>query len=582
PAAPDDRAAGYGRLPLRFEPNLGQVDDEVSFLARGPGYTAFLTPTGAVLALAGAGEPARMRLEGATPRSPGRGVGRQETTVNRLSGGDPSAWRTGVPTFGSVRFDGAYPGVDVVYRGGAGQLAYDFLVAPGADPDLITVGFDRAPTIDRRGRLVMAPAAGDIRHDPPVAFQEIDGRRRPVPARFEARGSTGIGFDLGPFDRSLPLVIDPTISYSTYLGGVLADTAFAVAVDAAGNAYVAGSTASDEFPTAGAIQPVRDTTTATDAFVAKINPSGTGLVWSTFLGGGAADAASGIGLDGAGNIYVAGSTSSTNFPTANPLQAAKGAGTTADAFVAKLSPAGNTLVWSTYLGGGGAEAANGLAVDAAGNAYVAGSTVSTDFPTANPLQPAKAGAAATADAFVAKLNPAGNTLVWSTYLGGGDGDSANGVAVDGAGNAYVAGSATSTDFPTAGALQAARGPGLGSDAFVTKLAADGRALAWSTYLGGAGVDTALGIAVDGAGSAYLTGSTDSDDFPVARAFQAAKGTSVDTDAFVSKLNPNGTALVYSTYLGGNESEVGQAIAVDGTGQAHVTGLTNSSLFPTVD
>ncbi|MEO6121177.1 MAG: SBBP repeat-containing protein, partial [Acidimicrobiales bacterium] len=382
-------APDYGRLPMRFEPNTGRWSDDVSFVARGPGYTAWLNPTEAVLSVTGSDSPSRMRLVGATSTQPGRGVGRQATVTNRLTGGDPAGWRRDISTFDSVRFDGAYPGIDVVYRGGGGQLAYDFVVAPGADPGQIGLSFDRPPTIDGQGRLVVATPSGDVRHDPPVAFQQVDGRRRPVPARFEARGTGEVGFRLGRFDPAIALVIDPTISYSTYLGGLLADTAFAIAVDGACNAYVTGSTASDDFPTAGALQAARGATTATDVFVAKINPAGTGLVWSTFLGGGAADAAAGIALDGAGNLYIAGSTASPDFPTANAFQPANGAGTTSDAFVAKLNPAGNALLWSTFLGGGAADAATSIAVDAAGNAYLAGSVASTDFPTANAFQPAK-------------------------------------------------------------------------------------------------------------------------------------------------------------------------------------------------
>ena len=565
---------------MRFEPNVGQFDGAVDFVARGPGYTAFLNPTEAVLSLAGATTSSRMRLVGATPSAAGRGVDRQPTTTSHLRGADPATWRTGVANYGSVRFDGAYPGIDVVYRGGQGQLTYDFHLVPGADPARIDLGFDGTTTIDAGGGLVVDTPSGPVRHAPPVAFQQLGDRRQIVPSRFEARGST-IGFRLGAYDAGRPLVIDPSISYSTYLGGLAADTGFAIVVDAAGNAYVAGSTASDDFPVAGALQPRRGTGAGTDAFVAKISPTGSSLVWSTYLGGNGADAAAGIGLDAAGNVYVAGSTASTDYPTAGAFQAAKGAGTTSDAFVTKLNPAGNALVWSTYLGGGGADAANAMAVDGAGVVTLAGSVVSTDFPTANARQPAK-GAGASADAFVARFDATGRALAFSTYLGGNDGDTANAVAVDAAGNVYVAGSATSTDFPTASAFQAARGSGIDSDAFVSKFDTTGRNLLYSTYLGGTGLDAAFALAVDGAGSAYVTGSTTSSDFPTARPLQPARAAGAESDAFVTKLSPAGTALTYSTFLGGQELDAGAAIALDGAGQAYVAGSTNSHRFPVVD
>jgi hypothetical protein len=365
--------------------------------------------------------------------------------------------------------------------------------------------------------------------------------------------------------------------YSTYLGGSADDGGNGIAVDGAGNAYVTGTTVSTDFPTANPLQAT--CAGISDAFVTKLNAAGNALVYSTYLGGSRYDVGNGIAVDGAGNAYVTGFTDSTNFPTANALQATFGGGVNGeDAFVAKLNATGHALVYSTYLGGSDDEG-NGIAVDGSGNAYITGRTLLSTFPTANSLQATFGGGFA--DAFVSKLNAAGNALVYSTFLGGSGDEAGKGIAVDGAGNAYVTGFTSSTDFPTTNPLQATSGGGVyGEDAFVAKLNATGNALVYSTYLGGSGDDFGDGIAVDGAGNAYVTGSTDSTDFPTANPLQATcAGVS---DAFVTKLNAAGNALVYSTYLGGSDGDGGDGIAVDGAGNAYVTGFTSSTDFPTAN
>ena len=577
-------AAAFGALPLRFEANRGQVAGGADFVARAPGYTALVSATELVLAVRGGpgAPPLTMSLAGADAAAPARAGTTLEGVSNYLSGPDPSRWVLGVPGYGSVTYEQPYPGIDLVYRGAGSGLEYDFVVAPGADPGRIALAFDRPAAVDGGGNLTIDMPGGPVRHEKPVVFQEIGGTRRPVDGRYVlqagAGGRTTVGFALGSYDRSHPLVIDPVVVYSTFLGGPLGDAVNGIAVDAAGHAYVAGTTTSPTFPTADPFQGTKGAGTADDAFVAKFNPAGNGLVYSTFLGGGASDVANAIALDGAGNAYVAGQTASTDFPTAGPFQGAKGAGTTTDAFVAKLNAAGNGLVYASFLGGALADAATGVAVDAAGNAHLAGSTSSTDFPTASPLQ-ANKGAGTEADAFVARVNAAGSALLYSTYLGGALADSAAAIALDGAGNAYVVGQTASTDFPTAAAFQAAKGAGAATDGFVAKLPPAGSPLAWSTYLGGSGADAVRGVAVDGAGAAYVTGSTASTDYPTAAPFQAAKGGGPEPDAFVTKLAPSGASLVYSTYLGAGEQDQGSAIAVDATGSAHVSGIANSELFP---
>src|SRR5208337_4190756 len=372
----------------------------------------------------------------------------------------------------------------------------------------------------------------------------------------------------GSYDRTRPLFIDPVLSFSTYLGSG-GTFGYGIAVDSAGSAYVTGTIAGMPF-----IQRLYPTD-GDEAFVVKLNPAGNALVYSTYLGG--VTSGNGIAVDAAGNAYVTGATASTGFPTVNPLQPSFGG--VVDAFVAKLNPTGSALVYSTYLGGSGIDGGSGIAVDSAGNAYVTGTTLSTDFPTANPLQATNKAAKGTA--FVAVLNPAGSALVYSTYLGGSVQDGGSGIAADSAGNAYVTGTTLSTDFPTANPLQATNKAAKGT-AFVAKLNPAGSALVYSTYLGGSVQDGGSGIAADGAGNAYVTGTTDSTDFPTANPLQANcdSCTAAFGAPFVAVLNPTGSAFVYSTYLGGGGG-AGNGIAVDGVGNAYVTGNTGAD-FPIVN
>ena len=557
----------YGKLPLSFEANRGQTDPQVKFLSRGPHHTLFLTSDEAVMVftkpeLSAKNTPAevkpakreratqavlRIRFVGANPKTRVQGQEELPGKANYFIGNAPTKWRTKVPTYAKVRYDDLYPGVDLIYYGTQRQLEYDVVVRPGADPNRIIFGIQGADDleVDAQGDLVLHTAAGQIRQHKPFVYQVVDGVRKEIPGGYVLRDTHQVGFRVTAYDPSLPLIIDPLLVYSTYLGGANNDNASAVAVDAAGNAYVTGITASaTNFPTtAGAFQTTLGG--GSDAFVTKLNPTGTALIYSTFLGGSDFDTGVGIAVDASGNAYVTGSTASTNFPTtAGAFQttlAGPGGGSLTDAFVTKLNPTGTALVYSTYLGGRDFDNGEEVAVDAAGNAYVTGRTSSTDFPTTvAAFQTTSAGGG---DAFVTKLNSTGSALVYSTFLGGAESsDGGFGIAVDALGNAYVTGLTNSTDFPTtAGAFQTTIGST--QSAFVTKLNPTGSALVYSSYLGGSSLDQGSGIAVDARANAYVTGVTLSTDFPTtADAFQTTLGGS--TDAFVAKLSfantPGGT------------------------------------------
>jgi Beta-propeller repeat/FG-GAP-like repeat len=599
----------YGRLPLSFEANQGQADERVKFLSRGRGYTLFLTSGEAVLVLrqsvrkedqrtgkSGLEEPRgkfaqgpstelRVKLVGAK-----RGVevrGEEELTgkSNYFIGNDPTKWRTNVANYGRVKYENVYRGVDLVYYGHQGELESDFIVGAGVDAGVIRLqmaGAERV-RINGQGDLQLKTAGGEVVLGKPVVYQRSVGKERQageagrhlIAARYVVKGEREVGFAVGRYDVKEPLIIDPVLRYSTYLGGTGDDIGNGIAMDAAGNAYVTGDTNSANFPL---VSPLKTFGGGYEAFVTKINAAGNALVYSTYLGGSGGDEGRGIAVDAAGNAYVTGYTTSTNFPTVNPFQAAYLGGGNSDAFVTKLSATGNALIYSTYLGGSGRPGAGdlgyGIAVDAAGNAYVTGVTSSSNFPTKNPLQ-ATLGGTSASNAFVTKFSSAG-VGVYSTYLGGGGNDSGNGIAVDAGGNAYVTGSTTSTNFLTANPLQPTSGGGY--DAFVTKLSATGNALVYSTYLGGNGSDSGNGIAVDAAGNAYVTGVTSSANFPTANPLQSACATCPNSTAFVTKFNAAGNALVYSTYLGGGGANAGIGIAVDAFRNTYVTGYSSTS-FP---
>jgi hypothetical protein len=621
-----------------FERNRGQVNEQAQFLSRGDGYSLFLADGEAVMVFhrgrsqregkTRLGKPVetsvlRMQLIGAnrTPRA--TGLDELPGRANYFIGKDPTKWRTELPLYAKVKYENVYPGVDLVYYGNQGRLEYDLIVAPGVDPRVITLSFQGADRVEQDvdGDLVIRSAAGVLRQSKPIIYQEIDGIRKPVPGRYVLKSAHQIGFDVAAYDPNHPLVVDPTLIYSTYLSGSADTLVHAIAVDQTGSAYVTGCTTSTDFPTTpGAFQtsfqannPNPDpplTSVQPNAFVTKFNPQGSGLVYSTYLGGGTLVACgSGIAVDSSGNAYVTG-LSDIDFPIT------QGAFRTdpredIDAFVTKLNPNGSVLLYSTYLGGRfptpnnfSEDDGSAIAIDANGNAYIAGRTRSIDFPTTpGAFQTSFHGRFA---GFVTKMNPQGTALVYSTYLGDPAPVDVNhdftviwGLAVDQGGHAFVVGQTSSPNFPTTpGALQRTFGGG-DFDAFVTKLTPDGSGLVYSTYLGGQGTcaqrfsgclgdDVALAIALDAAGHAYVTGSTGSTNFPIVGPI-AQKPSLPAVNAFVSKLSPDGKSLLYSTYLGGGQPQfdqpvvtTGNAIAVDPAGNAHVAGGTKFDGFPTTN
>ena len=579
PALPPRVVDSYGKLPLSFEANRGQTAPQVKFLARGPGYTLFLTPDAAVLSLGRQKTNAvlRMKLQGANAPASVTGADALPGKSNYFIGSDPNQWRTNVPTYGAVKYAAVYPGIDLVYHGNQRLLEYDFLVAPGADPQAIGIRFQgaRKLTVNRDGALVIALGGSEVIEPAPVVYQEIAGQRQIVAGRYVLRGRGHVGFSVAEYDRSRPLVIDPTLVYSTFLGCCWLNDYAAIAVDGSGNAYVTGEISPSNFPTTpGAFQTTPGG--AQDAFVSKLDPAGSALVYSTYIGGNGGTTGAGIAVDASGNAYVTGDTDSPNFPTTPGAFQTTFSGdpnNIVHAFVSKLNATGSALVYSTYLGGSEDDWGYGIAIDASGCAYVTGTTGSSNFPTTpGAFQTTYGG---NRDAFVTKLNASGSVLVYSTYLGGSDGDNAQGIALDASGNAYVVGS-TGSDFPTTPGAFLTTSPG---GAFVTKLNSAGSALVYSTYL--VGTNSALGsgtygngIAVDASGSAYVIGDT-SPNFPTTPgAFQTAYGCT-----FVTKLNATGSDLIYSTFLGGSGNGFGNGIAVDASGSAYVTGAIDSSGFP---
>ncbi|MEN3328048.1 MAG: hypothetical protein V7638_2855 [Acidobacteriota bacterium] len=875
PHAESGPTHAFGRLPLSFEVNHGQADARVKFLARGQGYGIFLTDNGAAFSLNGSALHMRFQDAATAPRI--TGVDQLPGKVNYLVGNKSSDWRTNIPTYQRVRYEQIYPGIDLVYYGNQLQLEYDFVIAPGANSKQIRLTFDGAGKLklNRNGDLILKSDTQTITLLRPKAYQNVDNKRREVSVRYSLKPRGEVAFKVGNYDKSQPLVIDPLLVYSTFLGGSGQDAANSIAVDPSGNVYIAGQTVSLDFPTSSPLQATYAGNQ--DAFVAKLNANGSALSYSTFLGGNLNDIARSIAVDNAGNAYVTGETNSGNFPVLNALHSSL-SGLSIDAFVAELNSTGSALVYSTYLGGHSDDSGNSIAIDSAGNAYVAGNTSSTDFPTTNPVQanrnghsifkttngagnwaPSDAGLTAsliidlvfqpgnasiifaatdtglfkstdgganwsrlpgsplsiyselaidplnsaiiyiatndgvfksidggnsftpsntgidtpvrsiavnpvtpsilyatvggssyfksvnggaswsanvvtgasrvdsitidpntpttlfadtdrgisrstdsgnswtelntgilsfhsvntitidpvnnviyaattsgirkstnggntwthisgiepfdflsvafdstnpsvlyaatavhirkttdggntwadtdtglpatrisslvanpaqpstlfvgttsTSDAFVTKLSAGGASQIYSTYLGGNLLDQANGIALDASGNAYVTGFTSSFDFPTANALQANKGDSFSAsgDAFITRLNSSGSALVYSTYLGADFNDSGSAIAVDTNGNAYVCGSTGSQSFPTLNAFQSHNA-SVSTDAFVTKVNAAGSALIYSTYLGGDNTDGCAAIAIDAAGSAYVTGDTNSPDFPTL-
>ncbi|MEK6336499.1 MAG: SBBP repeat-containing protein [Acidobacteriota bacterium] len=567
-------------LPLAFEVNKGQADARVKFFSRANGVEIFLTSNQAVLRVKDSQYPFTLGFKGANLNADVRGEDQLPGHQNYLRGNDPGKWQTNVPTFRKVVYEEIYPGIRLTYYGNRRDLEYDFELAPGTDPNVIRLAFDSRvqPRISSSGDLVLQAGATELVERKPVVYQEIDGGRRLIEGHYVLLGNREAGFKVGEYDRTRPLVIDPTLIYSTYLGGSGDDLGSSVAVDGSNNVFITGTTSSLNFPTQGPAFP--NTAGLADIFVTKIDSTGSNIVYSTYIGGAGLDRADGLALDSSGNAYVVGRVgdTSTDFPTTAGSLATTYRGGDFDGVVFKLNSLGNALVYSTFLGGEDNDSTEGIAIDPSGNAYVTGGTRSTGFPlTSSAFQSFRAG---DTDAFLTKLNSSGSAVLYSTLLGGGGTDRGSGVALDSVGNAYIAGFGSSPDFPTQNAFQVFSGGSF--DAFIAKIdcnATGAASLAFSTYLGGTSDDKAYGIAIDNAGSnIFVVGQTSSNNFPVLNPVQPAYGGTFD--AFVAKISSAG-AKVYVTYLGGSGDDRGTGVAVNSAGAAYISGYTSSTNFPTV-
>jgi hypothetical protein len=600
-------AMTYFNLPLSFEVNQGQVDAQVKFLNRSPGYQLFLTDNSMVLSLGtqdttddGASIRHALAIELSGANKDVKVVGKDNLAgkSNYFIGNDKTKWVTNVPHFQKIAYEAVYPGIDLVFYGNRGELEYDFIVAPGVSPDQIQLAILGAKhiSVDDTGNLVLQLSEKDnVQLKKPIIYQETEGQKHFINGAYQRLSDNKVGFELASYDTTKPLIIDPVLMYSTYLGGLdfSNESLRGIAVDATGHAYVIGLTNAANFPTTvGAWDTTLDTTISpmiTDAVVTKLTPDGSALVYSTYLGGSLSENGNDIAVDSSGNAYVTGITFSSNFPIFNAADTVNPAGIQ-DAFVSKLDSAGSTLLYSTYLGGStGFDNGNGIATAGAGIGYVTG-TASTGFPTtANAFDISFNGGVG--DAFFAKIdtNLAGlPSLVYSTYLGGSLVDAGGDVAADSLGNAYIVGFTSSTipSFPVVGAYQPSNGGS--ADYFISKIDTNlpgTPSLVYSTFLGGIGAEGASqgSIAIDSSGMIYVTGDSTSINFPTTSGAYDTTFNSI-VDIIISKLDPTlGTSgLLFSTYLGGSTLEIGGGIALDSSGSVYVSGISNSSDFPTVN
>ena len=619
--SPAQTAVNLGSLPLRFETNRSPAAATAPFIARGHDSEFSMSPTGAQFILHQANDrtaAARMQFVGADPAARIYGDAAMPGKINYLVGSNPAQWQSGVTAFAQVRVDGIYPGVNVVYYGNGRQLEYDFDLAPGIDPQTIAIRFDGAEkiSVNPQGELVVRLDGGEIIQHQPVVYQNIGATRHEISGGYQLLDAHTVTFALGSYDRRLPLVIDPILSYSTYFGGNNGDIAHAIAVDTNGFIYVAGETLSTIFTNvpAGGFQTNAHGGSATgDAFVAKFDNSGSNLVYFTYLGGSDNDIAYGLAVDNTGNAYLTGTTESTDFPTNRPLSGQIAGKKIAqgfylpDVFVAELNASGSALVYSTYLGGDAQDIGQAIAVDAAGNAYVAGYTSSTNFPvTANALQKNLLCTNNTlfinANAFVAEISASGTNLVYCSYLGGTNLDHASGIAVDASGFIYATGFTASTNFPVTNALtgfrhlNGATNATSSLDAFVCKFQPNFAGWVYSTFLGGTNDDGATAIAADAGGNAYVVGWTVSTNFPGANTNYPGSGASfvkndltnnlgvgfafnLTTNSFLTEISADGAAILHTAVFGGLRADAASAVALDTAGNIYVTGTATSTNFP---
>ena len=621
-AASHSGAAAYGRVPLTFEMNEGQTDGRVRFLSHGAGYSLLFDNSEALLALSPQNRPGprlpapatvpstrssesisekdvvRMEFLEAGTRVQVTGEDLQPGKANYFLGNDSAKWRTGVPTFGKVRYSGVYPGVDLIFYGNQQQLEFDFAVSAGADARPIRLRFDGAKglKLDRQGNLTITAKNGQIGFRGPTIYQMAGTTKVPVRGSFRLLSRNSVGFRIGAYDHTKPLVIDPILTYSTYFG---TGDINGIATDLAGNAYITGGSI---FPnittTAGSYQPIGVTKESFSAYVSKFNSDGTALIYSTYIGGHGGDVATVIAVDSDGNAYIGGQTSSYDYPTTQGAFQLQNntAVSNITGFVTKLNSTGTALVYSSYLGGSTEknpsdqeeDLIQAIAVDANGSAYVTGGTTSSDFPiTPGAFQTVNNGGPLDYfTSFVTKINGTGTALEYSTYLGGSSIAKTLSIAVDSTGNAFVGGTTDEHDFPTTpGAFQLVDKTD-STTGFLTKLNPTGTGLVYSTYLGGNDFDTIIAVTVDSLDNAYVTGTTGSFDFPVTSGAFQSELKEIFGNAFITKFNTSGSGLEYSTFIGGADSpgeldgDQALGIAVDGSGNVTIAGMTGNLDYPT--
>lgn len=496
--------------------------------------------------------------------------------INHLIGNDPSKWISGIQRFERVRYVGIYPNIDAVFYFGDNGLEFDFILKRGAHSEDIGLRFDDSEqiSVDDYGNLKLSVGVNTLSMLKPKVVQMVGGLQQEIPSSFQLGVDEIVRLKLGAYDPSIDLIIDPVIVFSTFLGGTEqapGEGAYGAALDNEGNTFVTGYTSSLNFPIKNALQSTLKGTA--NIFVSKIKKGGKELEYSTYLGGSATDFGTGLALDKHNNVYLTGYTNSKDFPVKNAFQPSLAG--IQNGFVTKLNQHGNEILYSTYLGGSSTDAANGIAVDVSGSAYVTGATNSVNFPLKNAIQLTLQGQT---DAFITKLSPAGNSLIYSTYLGGSKEDAGSAIALGVDGSAFITGYTYSPDMPVINAFQPQLNNQQGlRDAFVAKLNSAGDGIDYCTYLGGSGEDIGSAIAVNGHGSAFVTGTTFSYNFPICNALQPdLLGTA---NCFITKFAANGKALLFSTYLGGSGYDYGSAIALDRQGNVTIAGSTTSADYP---
>lgn len=616
----------YGRLPLSFVSNHGQTDDNVKFLSHGHGYTLFLTSNEIVLSL----DDINTKLSEekrdlkSNEKSPDKQFSKKKTLLsmrfkdsnlspkvygldkllaknNYFIGSDRTKWIRNTPNYAKVKYEEIYPGIDLVFYGNKQELEYDFIVKPDASPETISMIFEGAEnlSLDKNNNLLIKVEGKDVILKAPIIYQLIKGKKQIVTGNYVLSDNDAVNFHIASYDKKEPLVIDPTLVYSTLIGGSgsgsiwYADEGRGIAVDTSGNAYITGETQDVNFPTTSGAYNTSFPGGSIHIFVSKLNASGSQLEYSTYIGGTNADMGRAIDVDDSGNVYITGETWSDDFPVTTGVVQSSLSGTT-DAFVLKLNSTGSSLLYSTFLGGSEDDEGMGIVVDDSGYSYITGHTQSNNMPgSSTSIQAQNAGET---DAFVVILDPSAQSVTYATYLGGSGHDWGYAIAVDKNNDICITGQTRSTNFPTTPLAFGMVGKVVGtadSDAFVSKIDLEGAppnigvpSLAYSTYLGGSSTENqtygVAGIAVDSSGNIYVTGETKSNDFPTTTGAYQTVQNGIVADVFVTKINPSGGVgndLVYSTYLGGEDADQGMAITVDSKGQAYVIGNTNSSDFP---